>query len=134
MAVAITVIIIAIFLNWVLRILGSHKSLMSREAAHLRRWTRREIKLLDDQARLLVTIRKEQDVKDKALETIKRMEQIILRYEKAAMANRSSHPKKTKLSAKPDTYLDLFDGPAAENGDKKRSRVMTKAIKFVPKF
>ena len=111
----------------------SYDSALPREARNLQRRVRREIKHLDNQGRILTTLENDQDAKDKAVLIIKRMEDIILRYEQRAARLSPDTPRPEKLSEREETFLDLFSDLETAKQEEKQKTNQNK-IKFRPKF
>jgi len=127
---AVAVIMIGIFLVWVTDVMGSYKSMMSREARHMRYWARQETRSLEEKGRLITTLEQAQSSKEAAFETIERMEALILRYEKSARALKPDAPKRTKLSDTEESFKDLFSQPAEKVNRTRKAPPPSASIKF----
>ena len=95
---------------------GLKRSLRDPEYRHLRRDVRREKrdlkdkkKSLEDEKTLILTLEHAHDLKEHWAETANRLEAIIQRYEHNAQALNPDILKRTKLSDKDETIVDLFD-------------------------
>ena len=87
-AAALLAIFAAMLMIRFMDFIFSYDSALSRESRRLQKWVRRETKHLDNQGRILATLRLDQEAKTKGFQTIKRMEDILIRYEqRAAMLN-----------------------------------------------
>lgn len=117
-----------VLLIWMIDLAADHRSLMDRELRHLRKWTRDEFRLLDQQARLLSTLSAEQSFRHEAQKKLIRLEAIVLRYEKIAAAYNPSALQRDKLSEKEDSMMDLFSAPRAPNT---KERVKEKVQKII---
>ena len=126
----VTVILIGAVLVWIADIMGSYKSSMTREARHMRYWTRQEIKTLENQGRLLASLKNAEALNETSLKVIEKMEVILLRYEQRACA---LHPDKTirpKLSEKEETIGDLIEWSDLKTLKEKPSPEPKKGLKF----
>ena len=126
----VTVILIGTVLVWVADAMGSYKSSLTREARHMRYWARQEIKTLENQGRLLASLKNAVTLNETALKVIKKMEVILLRYEQKACA---LHPDKTirpKLSEKEETIADLIEWSDLKTLKEKPSPEPKRRIKF----
>ena len=75
----------------------------------LRRRVHRETKRLDKEGRILISLDIEQALRAEFQDKLRRMEDIVLRHEKIAMALNPDIPASPKLSEKDDSFADLFD-------------------------
>lgn len=130
LSAAVTVIMIGICLVWAVDAMGSYKSMMSREARHMHYWARQETRSLAVKGRLIATLDQAQQLKEIAFKTIEKMEAIILRYEKSAMALNPELPKRSKLSETDDNFKDLFSQSAEKASNANKPPAVSKAIKF----
>ena len=115
------VYVIGLTLVWYIDGFGLKRSLRDPEYRHLRRDVRREKrdlidkkKSLEDEKRLILTLDHAQALKEYLVETAKRTEAIIQRYEHNAQALNPDILKRPKLSDKDETIVDLFDEQTLE--------------------
>ena len=129
LSAAATVIMIGAILVWFTDAVGSYKSCMTREARHMRYWTRQEIKRLA-QGRLIASLDSAQELKTRTLDVIVKMDEILLRYEKMARAIYPDRIVNDKLSDREKTLGDLFDEVNFQASPPKPPREPKASIKF----
>ena len=109
LSAALLTIVIVTLLVWYIDSFGLRHSLMNRELRHLRKSVRREIRDLESQNRLIMSLRHEQALTEQKVKIVNEMEDIIERYEHNARALNPQLIKRAKLSEKDKTLQDLFD-------------------------
>lgn len=133
-AAALSAVVIGMCLVWLTDVMGTYKSVMTREARHMRYWARQEIKSLEKQRRLIASLDSAQELKSTTLKLIGRMEDVILRYEQTATALNPERSTRVRLSETTETCRDLFDEPKLAPRSTKKSRTVARTLKFKPKF
>ena len=131
LSAAVTVIMIGLCLVWAVDTMGSYKSSMTREARHMRYWARQEIKTLENQGRLLASLKNAEALNETSLKVIEKMEVILLRYEQRACALRPDKTIRPKLSEKEETIADLIEWSDLKTLKEKPSPEPKKGLKFM---